>query len=152
MAASQADRGFRGKLIIDARTGRSNTLVSVRRRLVSASVPVVPTSLPGGIVPCRFVPPPAASAHRTPRDTEAAAADVAALRKRLADELKKLPRVSGGDGAGRVVPTLRVVDLINRAEAEAKKRGDQFVAVQHVLLALPDDRRAADLLRDAGVS
>jgi ATP-dependent Clp protease ATP-binding subunit ClpB len=85
---------------------------------------------------------------------ENAGADLDGLRRRLRQELDKLPKVSGGESEpGRVNLTGRLGRLFARAEEEVKKRGDQFVAVQHLLPALLEDSGAAGrLLRDAGVT
>src|SRR3954467_2725018 len=61
-----------------------------------------------------------------------AGADPKALAKALAERVDKLPKVSGGaePGFGR-----RTVPLLNHAEDEAKKLKDDFVSVEHFLLA-----------------
>ena len=65
-------------------------------------------------------------------------------------ELEKLPRVTG-DIEQR--PTQRFVKLIDAAEGEAKKLKDEYVSIEHVLLALTDDRGAAgQTLKEFGVT
>src|SRR3954463_13376125 len=61
-----------------------------------------------------------------------AGADPKALAKALAERVDKLPKVSGGaePGFGR-----RTVPFLNAAEDEAKKLKDDFVSVEHFLLA-----------------
>ena len=62
-----------------------------------------------------------------------AAARVASIAE---SELKRLPTVSGGNGgaqAGRAI-----MELLTRAEQEAKKLGDEYTSTEHVLLALAD--------------
>ncbi|HUP99357.1 MAG TPA: ATP-dependent chaperone ClpB, partial [Aeromicrobium sp.] len=62
----------------------------------------------------------------------------------------KLPRVSG-DVEQR--PTQRFVKLVDAAESEAKKLKDEYVSIEHVLLALTDDRgTAGQTLKKFGVS
>src|SRR5262249_34412059 len=69
-------------------------------------------------------------------------------------EFNRLPKVAGGDGeTGRIRPTGRLAHLLSRAEDEARKRGDQFLAVQGLLpVLLEDSGTAGRLLRDAGVT
>jgi ATP-dependent Clp protease ATP-binding subunit ClpB len=65
-------------------------------------------------------------------------------------ELEKLPRVSG-DVEQR--PTQRFVKLVDAAESEAKKLKDEYVSIEHVLLALTDDRgTAGQTLKKFGVT
>jgi ATP-dependent Clp protease ATP-binding subunit ClpB len=61
-----------------------------------------------------------------------AGADPKALVRDLAERTKSLPQVSGGaePSFGR-----RTVPLLNQAEAEAKKLKDDYVSVEHFLLA-----------------
>jgi ATP-dependent Clp protease ATP-binding subunit ClpB len=50
-----------------------------------------------------------------------------------------LPRVSGGGAqAGQVYVSPRVNEIFNSAEAEARRMKDEFVSVEHVLLALAE--------------
>ena len=49
-------------------------------------------------------------------------------------ELKRLPNVSGGAGnTGR-----QILELLTRADQEAKKLGDEYISTEHLLLALAD--------------
>ena len=61
-----------------------------------------------------------------------AGADPKALARELAERIEKLPRVSGGaePSFGR-----RTVPLLNQAENEAKRLKDDYVSVEHFLLA-----------------
>jgi ATP-dependent Clp protease ATP-binding subunit ClpB len=55
-------------------------------------------------------------------------------------ELEKLPRVTGsGASAGGIGMTARLSRLIGQAEDEAKKLKDDYVSVEHFLLALTGD-------------
>jgi ATP-dependent Clp protease ATP-binding subunit ClpB len=75
---------------------------------------------------------------------------VDALTVKLQRELDKLPRVTG-DAEQR--PTTRFIKLIGAAEAEAKKLKDDYVSVEHLLLAATDDTGAAGkALKEFGVS
>ncbi|HVJ91548.1 MAG TPA: ATP-dependent chaperone ClpB [Labilithrix sp.] len=62
-----------------------------------------------------------------------AGGDPESLLRRVEEHLNKLPRVSGG-----AEPTLsrRLMEVIRRAEDEAKHLKDDFVSVEHYLLAL----------------
>ena len=66
-----------------------------------------------------------------------AGADPKALGRELAERVEKLPKVSGGQepGFGR-----RTVPFLNAAEDEAKKLKDDFVSVEHFLLAGRSDK------------
>ncbi|HVY28067.1 MAG TPA: ATP-dependent chaperone ClpB [Polyangiaceae bacterium] len=66
-----------------------------------------------------------------------AGADPKALATALAERIEKLPRVSGGQepGFGR-----RTVPFLNAAEDEAKKLKDDYVSVEHFLLAGRSDK------------
>jgi ATP-dependent Clp protease ATP-binding subunit ClpB len=66
-----------------------------------------------------------------------AGADPKALARSLSERIEKLPKVSGGGepGFGR-----RTVPFLNAAEDEAKKLKDDFVSVEHFLLAGRTDK------------
>ncbi|MBA4063598.1 MAG: ATP-dependent chaperone ClpB [Isosphaera sp.] len=69
---------------------------------------------------------------------------------KLQRELDRLPRVTG-DADQR--PTTRFIKLIAAAEAEAKKLKDEYVSVEHLLLAATDDAGAAGkILKEFGVT
>ncbi|MEE8121397.1 MAG: Clp protease N-terminal domain-containing protein [Anaerolineales bacterium] len=66
------------------------------------------------------------------------------LRGRLQEELGGLPTVSGPSGApDGVYPTGRLNLLLAQAREEAQKLGDQYVSVEHLLLAMTDDKGVA---------
>jgi len=77
-----------------------------------------------------------------------------ALTIRLQRELEKLPRVSGAGGAAdNFYLTGRLNKLLTNAEDEAKKLKDEYVSVEHLLLAMTDDRGATGtLLKEFGVN
>ena len=62
-----------------------------------------------------------------------------ALRKSLADAVARLPKVEGTPGEVHV--SRELAQLLNVADKEAQKRGDQYIASEMFLLA------AANLLR-----
>ncbi|ORJ54982.1 ATP-dependent chaperone ClpB [Geothermobacter hydrogeniphilus] len=66
--------------------------------------------------------------------------DPAALRRALQQELDKLPQVSGpGTEAGKIYVTQRLNRLLVKAEEEARQLKDEFVSVEHLLLAFTDE-------------
>src|SRR5436190_1615752 len=63
------------------------------------------------------------------------------VRAEIDRELSKRPRVSGGGTeAGKVYITQRLQQALVRAEDEAKRLKDEYVSVEHLLLALLHDR------------
>ncbi len=82
-------------------------------------------------------------------------ADVAPepLRERLERELEKLPKVSTQTGGpDQIYITTRLTKLFADAEEEAKKRKDDFLSVEHLLLVMVQDSGTAGrLLKEAGV-
>jgi ATP-dependent Clp protease ATP-binding subunit ClpB len=66
---------------------------------------------------------------------------VESLRKRIIQEIEKLPKVSGpAAGPDQIYITSRFQTLFTRAEDEAKRLKDEFVSVEHVLLAATEDQ------------
>ena len=73
-----------------------------------------------------------------------AGVDVNALRSALEQELDRLPKVSGPSGPpDQIYVTPRLNRLLDNAEDEAKKLKDEYVSIEHVLLAALDDSGAA---------
>ena len=71
------------------------------------------------------------------RVVEKAGVAPATLLQRLQQAIEKMPRVSGGGAqAGQVFISSRVNEVFNNAEAEAQRMKDEFVSVEHLLLAL----------------
>jgi ATP-dependent Clp protease ATP-binding subunit ClpB len=83
-----------------------------------------------------------------------AGADVAAVRQKLSEELRKIPSVTGsGADAGQAYITQRLNRVLARAEQEAGKLKDEYVSVEHVLIAMLDEPGAtARILREAGIT
>jgi ATP-dependent Clp protease ATP-binding subunit ClpB len=70
--------------------------------------------------------------------------DADALRRRVEQELERMPKVSGPGGeAGQIYVTARLNRLLAQAEDEAKRLKDEYVSVEHMLLAMTDDGGAA---------
>jgi ATP-dependent Clp protease ATP-binding subunit ClpB len=91
-----------------------------------------------------------------PRLVVQAGADPDALRAAVEDELSRRPRVTGPAAApGQVLVTQRLARTLDAAEREAGRLKDEYVSVEHLLLALADEgtaTAAGRLLRDHGVS
>src|ERR1700684_1089215 len=83
-----------------------------------------------------------------------AGADLKTVRARLSDELRKIPSISGsGYDAGQVYVTQRLNRVLTRAEQEAGKLKDEYVSIEHVLIAMLDESGAtARILRQAGLT
>ncbi len=82
---------------------------------------------------------------------ERAGVRIAALKSAAESAIKRLPQVSGTGGEVQVGREL--INLLNLAEKESMKRGDQFVATEMFLLALSDDKgEAGRVVREAGLS
>jgi ATP-dependent Clp protease ATP-binding subunit ClpB len=81
---------------------------------------------------------------------ERAGVRIAALKSAVDAALSRLPQVSGTGGNLQI--GRETVNLLNQAEREATRRGDQYVATEMFLLALAEDRGdAGKLVRDAGL-
>jgi len=69
-----------------------------------------------------------------------------ALHRRLSAELDKLPRVSGSaQGIDQIYVTPRLQTLLANAENEAKRLKDEYVSVEHILLAATEEKSFKDL-------
>ena len=80
-----------------------------------------------------------------------AGVNVGGLNAALKKALERLPKVSGTGGELQVGRDL--VSLLNLADKEAQKRGDQFIASEMVLLAMADDKSdAGRLARENGLA
>jgi ATP-dependent Clp protease ATP-binding subunit ClpB len=80
--------------------------------------------------------------------------DVIRLKKRADDELKKLPRMSADSAPGDgVYVTGRLNRLLSQAENEAKRLKDEYISVEHLLLAMTEDTGTAGrMLKEIGVN
>ena len=81
---------------------------------------------------------------------QAAGADPAALQSRLQQEVDKLPKVSGPAARpDQVFVTQRLSQLLTKAEDEAGALKDEYVSVEHLILAAQADGGATGrLFRD----
>jgi ATP-dependent Clp protease ATP-binding subunit ClpB len=77
-----------------------------------------------------------------------------ALHQRLVQEIEKLPKVSGrGASADQVYVTTRLSQLLTRADEQAKRLKDEYVSIEHLLLAVADDQGPAGrILREFGLT
>jgi ATP-dependent Clp protease ATP-binding subunit ClpB len=79
--------------------------------------------------------------------------DTRALRSDVEAALEKLPKVSGTATTGSPQPSLAFRSVLDRAAKEAGELGDDFVATEHLLLALLEERgRSRELLEAHGAS
>jgi ATP-dependent Clp protease ATP-binding subunit ClpB len=79
-----------------------------------------------------------------------------AIKSSVERELERRPRVSGpGAEAGKIYLTQRLQQVFLKAEDEAKRLKDEYVSVEHLLLALIEEGRQAPagrILAEAGVT
>jgi len=75
------------------------------------------------------------------------------LIKKIDVALERLPRVSGG-GPGQVYLSTRTKTVLDRASEEAEKMKDEYVSLEHILLAIVEDKKgeAARILAGAGIT
>ena len=80
-----------------------------------------------------------------------AGVNVGGLAGALRGALERLPKVSGAGGEVQI--GRESLALLNLADKEAQKRGDQFIASEMILLALTDDKsEAGKLAREYGLA
>jgi ATP-dependent Clp protease ATP-binding subunit ClpB len=74
--------------------------------------------------------------------------------RQLEAELERRPKVSSSTGASdQVYISPRLNRLLTQAEEEAKKLKDEYISVEHVLLAATDDRGpAGQILKSVGLT
>src|ERR1700677_1367704 len=76
------------------------------------------------------------------------------LRTRFQQEVDRMPKVSGSAGGpDQVYVTNRITKLLSQAEDEAKRLKDDYVSVEHVLLAATEDSGVTGkLFREFGIT
>src|SRR5687768_6177286 len=80
-----------------------------------------------------------------------AGGNVGALKKNLSDAIARLPKVEGTPG--EVMLSRELTQLLNVADKEAQKRGDQYIASELFLLAAAGDKgEIGRILKQAGIS
>ena len=93
-----------------------------------------------------------------PRIVEKAGASAADLRAKAEELLARIPSVSGPGSAteqGKVYVSQELSRVLAAAEETARRMGDEYVSVEHVLLAMAAEAKAsgvAEALRKAGVT
>jgi ATP-dependent Clp protease ATP-binding subunit ClpB len=76
-----------------------------------------------------------------------AGSPVEVLKRRVEQELDRLPRVSSpSGGTDQIYITGRLNRLLTQAEDEAKRLKDQYISVEHLLLAMTEDGGATGRL------
>jgi ATP-dependent Clp protease ATP-binding subunit ClpB len=80
--------------------------------------------------------------------------EVDGLKRRLEQELSRMPKVTGPSGGpDQVYITARLNRLLAQAEDEAKNLKDDYVSVEHLLLAMIDDTGiSGKALKEAGIT
>lgn len=84
-----------------------------------------------------------------PRLLSKAGANLASLSDKLSQKISKIPSVKGGTST---YITQRLNQILVRAQDEAKRLKDEYVSVEHLMLAMFDDTAINALLSAAGVT
>ena len=72
------------------------------------------------------------------------------LKRKLSESIARLPKVEGTPG--EVMLSRGLTQLLNVADKEAQKRGDQYIASELVLLAMANDKgETGGLLKSSGI-
>jgi len=91
-----------------------------------------------------------------PRLLSQAGADADGLRDSLEEELSRRPKVSGpGAEPGQVLITQRLSRLLDAADREARRLKDEYVSIEHLVIALLDEGRQSTsgrLLAEQGLT
>jgi ATP-dependent Clp protease ATP-binding subunit ClpB len=90
-----------------------------------------------------------------PRLLQQAGAESQALKQEVEAELQKRPKVTGpGVAPGQISITRRLAQLFDTAEREAKRLKDEYVSVEHLIIAMLEDTKspAGRLLNEQGIS
>ncbi|MCX7603522.1 MAG: ATP-dependent chaperone ClpB [Bryobacteraceae bacterium] len=79
--------------------------------------------------------------------------DLEKLHRRLMTELERQPKVTVSGGASGMYMTQRLAAVLGNAEQEAKRMKDDFISVEHLLLALQAGNGVAgQMFREYGVT
>jgi ATP-dependent Clp protease ATP-binding subunit ClpB len=83
-----------------------------------------------------------------------AGVSVDAIKRRIGQELDRLPKVSSpSGGADQIYITGRLNRLLTQAEDEAKRLKDEYISVEHLLLAMTEDGGATGrLFKELGIT
>jgi ATP-dependent Clp protease ATP-binding subunit ClpB len=75
------------------------------------------------------------------------------LKDRLDGVLSSMPKVYGPYGTpGQIYITERLNRLLERANDEAKRIKDEYISLEHILMAMLDDGTTGKILSDAGIT
>lgn len=75
------------------------------------------------------------------------------LRKRCDQEIDRLPKVSGSNQDGNIYLAGRLNTILKQSEEEAKKFKDDYISVEHILLALLEDKASiGKLFKEFGIT
>ncbi len=73
------------------------------------------------------------------------------IESRLSTEIERFPKVSGG--VGQIYLSKSLNDVFEMGLKESEKLKDDYISVEHLLLALSDSKtKAGNLLRESGIS
>jgi len=89
-----------------------------------------------------------------PRLLERVNVSVPSLRSRVADDLDRRPKGSGDTEEGKIYVTQALNELLVKADDQARRLKDEYVSVEHLLLAMAEFGRrapASRLLAEFGV-
>jgi ATP-dependent Clp protease ATP-binding subunit ClpC len=77
--------------------------------------------------------------------------DIEKVRQQVGEALDRMPKVTYE--TGQIYATPRIQDLLQGAEAEARRLKDEFVGTEHLLIAMANARtgEAASILRNTGI-
>ena len=76
-----------------------------------------------------------------------------ALSKRCDQEIDRLPKVSGSNQDGNIYLSGRLNTILKQSEEEAKKFKDDYISVEHILLALLEDKASiGKLFKEFGIT
>ena len=90
-----------------------------------------------------------------PQLLEKLSVDVTLMRSRLDEVLRASPKVAiYGQGTGNIFMTPRVKNIIDQASDEAKRRRDEYISTEHILLAILNERNtpASNIISEHGIT
>ncbi len=80
-------------------------------------------------------------------------ADPALIKRQVAEEEARMPKVQNGGFMGMAVPSQAFVSVMTQAVKIAEKLGDSYATSEHLLIALAEDKGSAGkILNDAGIT
>jgi ATP-dependent Clp protease ATP-binding subunit ClpB len=89
-----------------------------------------------------------------PQLIERMGASLSVVKSKAERELERIPKVSGATEQGKVYVTQRFNRLLVKADDEAKRLKDEYISVEHLLLALVDEGKntaAGCILSEFGI-